>query len=118
MDLHEEAGEQALANVGIVILALEVRRLEFQLLARHHTQQLRAHGVCGLHATMIKEVVVAPSGRLLVILVRVVRVEQRQMVPVRVLEARFGLISRLGGFLGAQIWVGRVEHCDDGEDLV
>ena len=62
MDLHEEAGEQALADVGIVIFALEVCRLELELLTCHHTQQLRAHGVCRLHATMIEEVVVAPSG--------------------------------------------------------
>ncbi len=52
-------------------------------------RQLAAHAVRGLDRAVVEEVVVAPLGRLAVLLVRVVHVEQRQVVacaaPARVL---------------------------------
>mmetsp|Transcript_33474 Transcript_33474/g.99610 ORF Transcript_33474/g.99610 Transcript_33474/m.99610 type:complete len:386 (+) Transcript_33474:87-1244(+) len=116
--LHEEAGEQALPDVGVVLLRVEVWRLELETEAVHHAHQLRADGVSRLHRARVEEVVVAPRGGLLVVLPRVVYVEQSQVVAVDVLEARLGLVGRLGRLAGPHERVGCVEHRDDGEDLV
>mmetsp|Transcript_42442 Transcript_42442/g.117469 ORF Transcript_42442/g.117469 Transcript_42442/m.117469 type:complete len:343 (-) Transcript_42442:655-1683(-) len=117
-DLHEEAGQQALADVGVVLLRVEVGALELEAVAVHDAHQLRAHRVRRLHRAVVDEIVVAPRRRLLVVLPRMVHVEQRQVVAVDVLEARLGLVRSARRLARPHERVGRVEHGRQREHLV
>jgi hypothetical protein len=117
-NLHEEARDQRLADVYVVVLRREFVGRERELEARHEARELLAHRVARLQRAGVKEVVVGPLLVLPVRLPGVVGVQQREVVAVDVREARFGLVRRALRLLGPHEDVGRGKHRDDGEDLV
>mmetsp|Transcript_5353 Transcript_5353/g.18121 ORF Transcript_5353/g.18121 Transcript_5353/m.18121 type:complete len:398 (-) Transcript_5353:100-1293(-) len=116
--LHEEAREHRLADLHVVLLVVKVVGLELEAKAVHDAHQLGPHRVGRLHGAAVEEVVVAPGRGLLVVLPGVVHVEQGEVVPVHVVEARLGVVRRLLGLARAHEGVRPREHGHDGEHLV
>lgn len=65
-DLHEEAGDQHLADVGVVVSAGEVGAPARQVEAVHDPGQLLAHVVGRHQRAVVHKVVVAPLGGVVV----------------------------------------------------
>lgn len=122
-NLHEEAGEEGAANVGVVILVLKGRRDEFEAVRLHDALELRADVVGAGEVAKGQEVLVAPllyrvGVRRRLALEGVIGVEERKVVAVGVAEVRLHLVGALAVVGGADKDLGHREERGDGEDLV
>jgi len=120
-NLHEEPGHQRAADVAVVVLILEGRAHELDLLRLHDALELHADVVGGLERAQGEEVVVAP---LLGVCLRVggfegvVDVQHGEVVAVRVREEGFHVVGALAGGDGADEDLRNGEQGGEGEDLV
>lgn len=120
-NLHEEPGHQRAADVAVVVLVLEGRADELDLLRLHNALELHADVVGGLQRAQGEEVVVAP---LLGVCLRVggfegvVDVQHGEVVAVRVREEGFHVVGALAGGDGADEDLRHGEEGGEGEDLV
>mmetsp|Transcript_48960 Transcript_48960/g.116583 ORF Transcript_48960/g.116583 Transcript_48960/m.116583 type:complete len:518 (+) Transcript_48960:640-2193(+) len=116
--LHEEARDEGLADVDVVVLGGELVRRQRQLEPRHQPSELLADGVARLEGARVEEVVVRPRPVLAVALPGVVGVEHSEVVPIHVREPRLRLVRGALGGLWPHEDVRRRQHRDDREHLV
>ena len=117
-DLHEVSAQNGLANVRVVIPRREIRAHERKVEALANAHELRAHVVRALHRAMADVIVPAPIRIIFGLLVRVINVEQGQVIAVDVSELSLRRVRLLGLIPRANETHGHGEHGDDGEHLV
>mmetsp|Transcript_15069 Transcript_15069/g.63555 ORF Transcript_15069/g.63555 Transcript_15069/m.63555 type:complete len:372 (+) Transcript_15069:2103-3218(+) len=116
--LHEVPRENRLADVQVVVPAGELRAPQVHVVTVRDAHELRADVVRGFHRPKVQVVVPGPLAVLAVLLERVVRVQQRQVVPLHVRELRLRVVRLLLLVARPDERVGHREHRGDGEDLV
>lgn len=117
-DLHEEAGNESLPDVQVIIPGAEVRARSSEVESVHDPGQLRSHLVCTLQRPVVDEVVVTPLGLVAVLLERVEDVQKGEVVAVDVSESHLGFVRLLPGFGRPDEALRNGEHRGDGEDFV
>ena len=121
-NLHEEASQKRAADVGVVVLVLERRADQVNVVRLHNTLELGPDVVGARQVAVREEMLVAPTLHVLAVglgaLVGVVGVEQRQVVAVGVGKLHLHLVGTLARVVGAHPYRGDGEKGYDGEDLV
>jgi len=92
-DLHEEASDQSLADVQVVVTAVEVGAASRQLEPLHDARELGSHVVTLGHRTSVDEVVERPSIVTLILLIGVVDVQHGEMIAVNMGESHLSFVS-------------------------
>lgn len=113
-DLHEIPAQDCLANVGVVISRCKVSADERQVEALANAHELRANIVGALHRSVADVVVPTPVGIFFRLLVRVIDVEQGEVIAVDVRKLSLGGVGLFGLISRANEAHGHREHRHDG----
>mmetsp|Transcript_7112 Transcript_7112/g.16148 ORF Transcript_7112/g.16148 Transcript_7112/m.16148 type:complete len:315 (-) Transcript_7112:800-1744(-) len=120
--LHEEAGDQTSANVGIILLILKVGADHLQTNALHDEFQAITCHLCLSHGPNRDEILSTEATGIMTVLdlllVGMEHIEQREVIPIHMCESCLGFVGRPKGILGPQPHRQRDQHSGDGQGLV
>lgn len=121
-DLHEETGNQRPADIGVVVLVVEVGAQQLDAVRFHDALELRTYVIRALKMPQGAKVLVAPHLHIGVpahlALESVVQVQKGQMVAIGVRELRLHLVGTLSLRVRPNPWRRYGQEGDDGQDLV